>query len=162
MESKEYYKKLFPLLTDYELMPNSESEEYNCISHTIGRKDVSSFPLDDNTDYWPVKNEKTKKAFDEFYEYHGFEKMNLLDFSYDPNCIKVALYMNNGIPTHASIQVDDIWWESKIGQLGIIRHDLFEIEDDVYGEVVQIYRKLKSTNESKILRYYQFIKNIFK
>jgi hypothetical protein len=25
MESKEYYKKLFPLLTDYELMPNRDN-----------------------------------------------------------------------------------------------------------------------------------------
>ena len=31
MENQEYYKKLFPLLTDYELIPNSESEDYNCI-----------------------------------------------------------------------------------------------------------------------------------
>jgi hypothetical protein len=76
MESKEYYKILFPLLTEYYLVPNSESEEYNCISYTIGRNGVSSFPLVDNTDYWPVRNEKTKQAFDEFYEYHGFEKWN--------------------------------------------------------------------------------------
>jgi len=79
--------------------------------------------------------------------------MNLLDFSYDTKYIKVALYSNKGVPTHTSIQFDEFFWESKIGELGIIRHDLFEIEDDIYGRVVQIYRKLKSTNESKILRY---------
>jgi hypothetical protein len=162
MENKEYYKKLFPLLTDYELIPNSESEDYNCISYTIGRTDVSSFPLDDNTDYWPVKNEKTKQAFDEFYEFHGFEKMNLLDFFYDPKYIKVALYVNNGIPTHGAIQVDEFFWESKIGSLGVIKHDLFEIEDDVYGKVTQIYKKPKPINESIILKYYQFIKNKIK
>ena len=160
MENKEYYKKLFPLLTDYELIPNSESEEYNCISHTLNINDDISWPFDDNN-YWPVDRYLNKESFDKFYEYHGFEKMYSLDFSYDPHSIQVALYTNNDIPTHASIQVDDIWWESKIGRLGIIRHDLFEIEDDVYGSFVQIYRKLKSTNESKILRYYQFIKNIF-
>ena len=146
MENKEYYRKLFPLLTDYDLVPNSESEKYNCISHTIGRNDVSSFPLGDDTDYWPVINEKTKESFDKFYEYHGFEKCSL-DFSYDPSYIKVALFLNKGIPKHASIQVDDFWWESKIGRLGILKHDLFEIEDDVYGKVDQIYKKLKTTNE---------------
>jgi hypothetical protein len=44
MENKEYYKKLFPLLTDYELIPNSESEEYNCISHTLNINNDISWP----------------------------------------------------------------------------------------------------------------------
>jgi hypothetical protein len=158
MENKEYYRKLFPLLTDYELIPNSESMEYNCISHTLNINNDISWPFDNNN-YWPVSRDLTKESFDKFYEFHGFEKMNLLDFSYDPKYIKVALYTNKGIPTHAAIQVDEFFWESKIGELGIIKHDLFEIEDNVYGEVTQIYRKLKPTNESRILRYYQFIKN---
>jgi hypothetical protein len=42
MENKEYYKKLFPLLTNYELIPNSESFKYNCISHTLNiNKDIT-------------------------------------------------------------------------------------------------------------------------
>jgi len=45
--------------------------------------------------------------------------------------------------------------------LGIIKHDLFEIEDNVYGEVTQIYRKLKSTNESIILKYFLFTTEYF-
>lgn len=158
MENKEYYRKLFPLLTDYELIPNSESMEYNCISHTLNINNDISWPFDNNN-YWPVSRNLTKESFDKFYEFHGFEKMNLLDFSYDSKYIKVALYTNKGIPTHAAIQVDEFFWESKIGELGIIKHDLFEIEDNVYGEVAQIYRKLKTTNESIILKYYQFIKN---
>lgn len=158
MENKEYYRKLFPLLTDYELIPNSESMEYNCISHTLNINNDISWPFDNNN-YWPVSRDLTKESFDKFYEFHGFEKMNLLDFSYDSKYIKVALYTNKGIPTHAAIQVDEFFWESKIGELGIIKHDLFEIEDNVYGEVAQIYRKLKTTNESIILKYYQFIKN---
>ena len=36
MVSKEYYKKLFPHLTEYYLVPNSESREYNCISYSLG------------------------------------------------------------------------------------------------------------------------------
>ena len=113
--------------------------------------------MGDNTDYWSVKNEKTKESFNEFYEYHGF-KQCYLDFSYDPKYTKVALYTKDGIPKHACKQIDDIWWESKIGQLGIIKHDLFEIENDVYGEVSQIYIKLKKVNE--ILSFNDFNKII--
>jgi hypothetical protein len=101
MENKEYYRRLFPLLTKYELMPNSESEDYNCISYTLNINDDISWPFDDNN-YWPVDRYLNKESFDKFYMHHGFEKMNLLDFSYDPTWIKVALYTNNGIPTHAS------------------------------------------------------------
>ena len=72
MENKEYYKKLFPLLVDYELIPNSESYNYNCISHTIGLKNEIIW-TEPNDRYWPVERELTKYAFDNFYEYsHTF------------------------------------------------------------------------------------------
>lgn len=86
MENKEYYRKLFPLLADYELKPNSESKDFNCISHTIGLKDENAWP--DGDGYWPVSNEKTKEAFDEFYEYQGFgsfqdnEYLSILDINF--------------------------------------------------------------------------------
>ena len=73
MENKEYYKKLFPLLTDYELIPNSESKDFNCISYTLGLKNENAWPELDG--YWPVRNENTKESFDEFYEYH--HKLNI-------------------------------------------------------------------------------------
>jgi hypothetical protein len=152
MEDKEYYKKLFPLLVDYELIHNSESDDYNCISYTIGVKSEIIWP---NYEFeWPVKRDLSKESFDSFYEYHGYEKCSM-DFSYDPIYTKVALYINVDKCTHACIQYNDVFWESKIGSLGIIRHDLFELEDDVYGKVVQIYRKLKKVNE--ILSFKDFI-----
>lgn len=153
MENRSYYKKLFPLLIDYELLDNSESNIYNCISFTIGKKDIISWPINE-LGYWPTKKELSKDSFDVFYDFHGFIKCSL-DFSYDPDFIKVALFMSNGVPTHASLQVDNDWWESKIGSLGIIRHDLFQIEDNVYGEVVQIYKKPKFINE-KILYFREY------
>jgi hypothetical protein len=153
MENKEYYKRLFPLLTNYELIIDSESFSYNCISHTINIKDKNYWPTNE---YWPTNRDLSKSSFDEFYEYHGFKKLNYLDISYDPNFIKVALYSKDGIPTHASIQIDGDFWESKIGQLGIIKHDLFEIEDSVYGEVTQIYRKPKEIKERIITKFKRF------
>ena len=155
MQSKDFYRKLYPLLTQFELITDSESYDFNCISHTIGVFDKSYWPTGDEN-FWPVKKETTKECFDLFYEYHGFEKTSL-DFSYDSRYIKVALYTNNGIPTHACIQYNDIYWESKIGSLGIIRHDLFEIENNRYGQVTQIYKKLKMVNE--ILFFKDFIKS---
>ena len=36
MLGDDYYKRLFPLIIDFELLPNGESYDFNCISHTIG------------------------------------------------------------------------------------------------------------------------------
>ena len=106
--------------------------------------------------YWPVKNELSIESFELLYTYKGFKKLNYLDISYDPNFIKVAIYTKDNIPTHAAIQINDLWWESKIGRLGIIRHDIFEIENVVYGEVTQIYRKPKLIKERIITKFKRF------
>lgn len=144
-----FYKKILPNLVKFEIKPDTESDTYNCISHTIGLKDRWSWPssswIDNNSDI-------SKDSFISFYKYHGFEVCKNLDISYDEKYIKVALYINNSKPKHASIQIDFDWWESKVGQLGIIKHDLFELEDDTYGNVEIIFRKLKITNE--ILKFY--------
>ena len=108
MLGDDYYKRLFPLIIDFELLPNGESYDFNCISHT-----------------------------------------------------KVALYTKNGIPTHACIQHNYIYWESKIGSAGIIRHDLFEIEGDSYGQLTQIYKKLKVVNEILLFKDFNS-KNLLK
>ena len=125
---------------------------YIIVYHTLNS--IPSWPTDPDY-YWPVKREVTKEAFDLFYEYHGFQKLNLIDFSYDARYIKVALYTNNGIPNHASIQIDNSWWESKVGSLGIIKHDLFEMENKTYGQVTQIYKMNRNLNE--ILFFNEFI-----
>jgi len=155
MVRKEYYKKLFPLLTDYELELDSESDYYNCISLTISKYDIPSWPTN-STYYWPTKRVVSIESFDEFYKYHGFYECGM-DFSYEKNYTKVALYVNNGKPTHGALQVDDLWWKSKIGAYGVIKHDLFELEDDVYGEVFKIYKKLNKIDED-ILYFREFIK----
>ena len=41
MLGDDYYKLLFPLIIDFELLPNGESYDFNCISHTIGVFDKS-------------------------------------------------------------------------------------------------------------------------
>ena len=55
----------------------------------------------------------------------------------------------------------DIYWESKIGSAGIIRHDLFEIEGDSYGQLTQIYKKLKVVNEILLFKDFNS-KNLLK
>jgi hypothetical protein len=40
-----FYKKILPNLVKFEIKPDTESDTYNCISHTIGLKDRWSWHL---------------------------------------------------------------------------------------------------------------------
>ena len=165
MEGRDYYTKLYPMLTNFKLYDNSETYFYNCISYSIGRKDVFTWPgrsvNDDVISYWVGNDVVTFESFDYFYNQHGYELCGNIDIRYDPNYTKVALFIKNGIPTHASIQIDENWWESKIGVLGIIKHDLFEIEGGNYGQVEYIYKKKKENLSESILNFDEFLKQIF-
>jgi hypothetical protein len=38
-QDKNYYKKNYPLLTQFELYEDSEDDNYNCISYSVGLTD---------------------------------------------------------------------------------------------------------------------------
>jgi len=141
MNRVELFRRQFPNLTDFELYENT-SDLYNCISHSIGMK-VWAWPKEGgHRNYWPISNmNEDKKSFDEFYAYHGYNICNM-DFRYNPNYSKIALYGKDNNPKHAAKQIDEIWWESKIGQSEIIRHKLFDLEGFKYGDVIEIYQKI--------------------
>jgi hypothetical protein len=66
MITKEYYKNLFPLLNDYELITNSENSNYNCISHTLGYKNKWS---------WPISSAKTEEDVIRLNNYTNFQPL---------------------------------------------------------------------------------------
>ncbi len=46
---------------------------------------------------------------------------------------KVALFAKDGLPTHATRQLSDGFWTSKLGALEDVRHALFAISGGMYG-----------------------------
>ena len=160
LNNKDYYNKSYPLLTEFELYDDSEDDNYNCISYSVGVTDRGFWPIEGCDDCWYGNSEVSVESFDLFYKKYGFEKCNFIDVLHDKNYTKVALFLKNGKPTHASIQIDNDWWESKIGQLGIIKHYLFELECEIYGEVCIIYKKRIHLSESlkRILNFNNFIR----
>lgn len=144
MISKEYINSLLPNLKDYEIFKNTESGRYNCISHTIGITFKVSWPISDGEIdiYWPISNKtETKKAFDEFYIHHGYSLIDINNIGYESGLVKVALFAIDNIPQHASLQLDNDYWESKLGPREIIKHKLLEMNGGFYGYIVQIYAK---------------------
>lgn len=159
MENEKYYRDIFPNLNEFYLYPNSESNDFNCISHVLGVYDMITWPTIHHNFYWLGVYDVSVESFDNLFKRKGFEKLDILDITYDENLTKIALFTNNGLPTHASLQIDEDWLVSKIGSLGIIKHDLFEIENSKYGIAKYIYVKRKYINE-KILNFNEYFNNI--
>jgi hypothetical protein len=55
------------------------------------------------------------------------------DSSLEAGFEKVAIYLSDGIPTHAARQLQDGAWTCKLGQGFDIRHTLEAIEGPAYG-----------------------------
>ncbi len=55
---------------------------------------------------------------------------------------KVAIYVNDGGPQHAALQLESGRWTSKLGSLEDIEHDTLEaLEGDFYGYARVFLRK---------------------
>lgn len=141
--SDEYLRKSFNFIENYQILEGTSSPHYNCISHTLNIKNKWSWPKSvDSDNYWPISNiSETIDAFDEFYEYHGFTKTNMNKIYLGKN--KIVLYSIGEIPKHAALQIKDDLYESKMGRGEIIRHDPFDIENSIYGNIVRLYEKIK-------------------
>jgi hypothetical protein len=88
--------------------------------------------------YWPdgVPQEETVPAFVAAYKTRGYFPCETGDL--EEGFEKIALYGNaQGTPKHASHQLPDGKWESKLGGGVDIQHDsLLELTGKEYGEVV--------------------------
>ncbi len=110
----------FPRLGDeYEVLAPATAR-YNCIGWSLG--DTSSW-------VWPRQagQPATLDDFDSLYAYHGYRRVNRLDYRPDPDQDRVVLYARGredggADVTHAARQLRDGSWSSKLGSLPLIRH----------------------------------------
>ncbi len=89
----------------------------------------------------PVYREYTVEAYIAAFESIGYSKCD--DSSLESGFEKVAIYARGGEPTHASRQLDDGIWTSKIGRLPEIDHSFEALDGDEYGSPVQILRRVR-------------------
>ena len=91
--------------------------------------------------YWPpgIPRQETLAAFEEAYGTIGFSPCQGSEL--EPGFRKIAIYADNGVPTHAARQLPDGRWTSKLGRHEDIEHLGLEVlEDGGYGEVALILR----------------------
>jgi len=111
--------------------------DYNCIAFAAGVETEWWWPDADGQAKWPasVKREERLERFAEAFETLGYQvcEGDLLEPGYE----KIAIYVREGVPTHAAKQLPDGTWKSKLGSWEDIEHrTLKAVEDYVYGKAV--------------------------
>lgn len=123
-----------------------QDEYYNCISWALEISDRWVWPLepDDSDDdditedvvYWPSEL-PLSDSIDNFialFQLYGYELCENGD--YETSMKKVVLYAKNGSCTHASRQLSNGLWTSKMGPLNDIQHGIPEsLEGNFFGKI---------------------------
>ena len=127
---------LFPKLRGTEYQITSPVEPgYNCIAWAAGDDTRWWEPDPDNSYYWPqnVPRRYTVEAYAEVFRRLGFEVCQ--DTNFKVGIEKVAIFAGtDGLPTHATRQLSDGTWTSKLGQSEDIRHQkLHHVSGESYG-----------------------------
>lgn len=109
---------------------------HNCIAYAAGDTRRWWWPVWQPNAYWPpgVSRELTLESCEQAFMTLGYQRR--LDDSLQSGVEKIAVFISptKGL-THASRQLVDGSWTSKLGPLEDIRHPLKQVEGDVYGVV---------------------------
>jgi hypothetical protein len=86
-----------------------------------------------------VPVEETLAAFMSAYGALGYEACDnpALEAGFE----KIAIHVKDGVPKHASRQLPNGRWSSKLGSAELIEHDFDALEGEIYGEIGQIMKR---------------------
>jgi hypothetical protein len=137
-------EKLFPGLSGKRYQVTSPANDlYNCIAWAAGKTSEWWWPYDAPGNYWPagVAKQESIPAFQDVFATLGYAVCS--DAGTESGIEKIAIFADdNGIPTHATRQLPNGRWTSKLGKLEDIEHDLLDLTGLEYGSVVVIMKRL--------------------
>jgi hypothetical protein len=125
------------------------SEEYNCFAWAA---DDTTKRWEPHSDwYWPkgVPEELTLEAFIQAYASIGYRtcRSARVEKRYE----KIAIYSNDGEPSHAARQLPNGRWTSKLGDHERIEHDFAALEGDEYGRIVQLMKRKRKSERPRFV-----------
>jgi hypothetical protein len=135
----------FPLLnTEGYTETSPASDGYNCVAWAAGSQDDWWWPDPFFTSYWPegAPRAETVEAFYATFALLGYTTCP--DGELETGFEKIALYAHEGKPTHATRQLADGSWTSKLGANIDITHNLPGLEGPEYGSVVGFMKRKPS------------------
>jgi len=134
-------KKDFPKLTpENSNITSPPSKKYNCIAWAAADNSRGWWP--NKYGYWPpnIPREETLDAFIKAYSTLSYEKCSNSD--YEEGYEKIAIYIKDGVPTHAARQLKSGLWTSKLGQSFDIIHTFESLDGGTYGNA-EVFMKRK-------------------
>lgn len=151
MTKEEILKKVFPGLTSdiHFKITSPYDENYNCIAWAAFHTDYwlwppGGFRLDGVSFYWPTGVPKDDKLSSFIRMYETYEYTLCDSWELEEGHRKIAIYVKtDGITvTHASRQLKDGRWTSKLGKENDIQHgNPYSIEGIAYGRVGAFMKK---------------------
>ena len=142
------YKIDFPNSTSLNFgITSPEDNSYNCIAWACGIKNYKFWPDCEEYGYfWPknITNKHDINSFIEFFKIYGFN--TCFDGKYEHGFEKIAIYAKNEQVTHASRQINQRQWTSKIGDSHDVGHTLDALDGGMYGNIIEY---MKRKNEDK-------------
>lgn len=145
---KEKIIEWFPLLGEDKdfIITSPKTRAYNCISWATEHDDMWYWPplgsKPDDDEYWPAElaDDTRIETFISAMELEGFRRCPSDDT--DTNCTRIALYSKDGDCTHASRQLPNGRWTSKLGFWHDIQHSNPEaLEGEIYGSIYCYMKK---------------------
>ncbi len=137
------FSKPFPnLMSEGYLATSPMTNRYNCIAWAAGDDTRWWWPGDRPTDYWPseIPKRTTIYAFLELFRSLGYEKC--ADGEHEAGIEKVVIYASENVVTHASRQIPNGNWTSKLGtHIDIEHHTISGLEGPAYGQAVRFLRR---------------------
>jgi len=133
--------RIFPNLAGSPWRTTSPADTtYNCIAWALGETQRWWWPDPLGQYYWPqnAQRESTLEAMREVLVAAGY--MECLDGSYEEGFEKVAIYLHQGVLSHAARQIPTGAWTSKLGYLEDIEHQPQALAGSAYGDVA-LYMK---------------------
>jgi hypothetical protein len=134
----------FPNMTSHNSKCTSDAtKDYNCIAWALDKNDVWCWPDANRYCYWPIQNRSaTLAAFIEMFAKFGYKccESDVLEEGFQ----KIVIYIKNGNPTHASRQLKNGKWTSKLGEEFDIEHDNPEVLNGPAYGMAEIIMKRES------------------
>lgn len=112
-----WLENLFPNLKQNHYKVTSPYDpSYNCIAWAADDNCTWWEPDPMGIYYWPrrIPRKYSVESYRAAYERMGYKIIS--EDSLESNCKKVAIFSNEGVPTHVARQLESGYWTSKIGK----------------------------------------------
>lgn len=142
---KAFLEAKFPNLTQSGYAITSPpNPRYNCIAWAADNDSSWWEPIKSPGVYWPpgASMSATLSTYTEAYALQGYDPCT--DHNLEQDFEKIAIFIKDGVPSHAAKQLGTGAWTSKLGQSFDIQHNsLSGVEGSEYGTVAQIMKRPK-------------------